>query len=293
MNSLFEGSGVALVTPFKEGEVDWDGLESLVEMHLEQGTDALFPCGTTGEPATLTTEEHRDVVSFVVQKTSGRIPVIAGAGSNSTAHATQLAKQMQDLGADGVLVVTPYYNKATQEGLELHFQTVADAVSVPVILYNVPSRTGVNLLPETAAKLAAHPNIGGLKEASGDLGQLVELFRLCRGKMPIYSGNDDQVYALLSLGGSGVISVAGNVVPRQMHELVSSYVGGNTERSRQQQEELLPLIRQLFTEVNPIPVKAALADMGLINDELRLPLTPLDEKFRPALRKELAELGLV
>ncbi len=293
MNSLFEGSGVALVTPFKEGEVDWDGLESLVEMHLEQGTDALFPCGTTGEPATLTTEEHRDVVSFVVQKTSGRIPVIAGAGSNSTAHATQLAKQMQDLGADGVLVVTPYYNKATQEGLELHFQTVADAVSVPVILYNVPSRTGVNLLPETAAKLAAHPNIGGLKEASGDLGQLVELFRLCRGKMPIYSGNDDQVYALLSLGGSGVISVAGNVVPRQMHELVSSYVGGDTERSRQQQEELLPLIRQLFTEVNPIPVKAALADMGLINDELRLPLTPLDEKFRPALRKELAELGLV
>ncbi len=293
MKSLFHGSGVALVTPFKDGEVDWGSLEKLVHMHLTRGTDALIPCGTTGEPATLTQEEHDRVVSFVVAAARGTVPVIAGSGSNCTRTAAENSKRMQDLGADGVLVVTPYYNKATQEGLRKHFEVVADSVSVPVILYNVPSRTGVNMLPETVAALAEHPQVGGLKEACGDLGQLETLFRLCRDKLPIYSGNDDQVYSLLALGGSGVISVAANIAPQLMSQLVASYRDGHLSDSLAIQEELAPLLEQLFVEVNPIPVKAAMAMMGLAEDELRLPLTSLSEKFRPALHQELQELNLV
>ncbi|MFT0763170.1 4-hydroxy-tetrahydrodipicolinate synthase [Actinomyces sp. F1_1611] len=292
MDRLFTGSGVALVTPFLDGEVDWAALEQLVDLQLAGGTDALVPCGTTGEPSTLSSDEHDAVVKFVVERVAGRVPVIAGAGSNSTAAAATKAKKMQDLGADGVLIVTPYYNKCTQNGLRQHFEAVADAVQVPVIMYNVPSRTGVNLAPHTAEQLSEHPNIWGLKEACGDLGQVQELFRRCRGKLPIYSGNDDQVYALLALGGDGVISVAANVAPKRMHELVQSYRDGQHEQALQLQEELAGLIDQLFTEVNPIPVKAALSMMGLIRDELRLPLTELSAKHRPSLKWELENLGL-
>ena len=292
MGEMFTGSGVALVTPFSEGKIDWEALEKLVFLHLEEGTDAILPCGTTGEPSTMTTEEKDSVVAFVVEKVRGKIPVIAGSGSNNTADAVAASKRCQDLGADGVLVVTPYYNKATQEGLELHYRRIADAIDIPVLMYNVPSRTGLNMLPETAARLAEHPNIGGLKEASGNLAQIVELFRLTRGKLPIYSGNDDQAYALMALGGMGVVSVCANVVPAAMHALTGSYLRGDTVESLAIQEDLAPLIAQLFTEVNPIPVKAALSYMGIVKDELRLPLTPLSEEYRPQLLAEMTKLGL-
>lgn len=293
MNHVFQGSGVAMVTPFKGDSIDWDALERMVQLHLENGTDALIPCGTTGEPSTLSPKEHEEIVKFVVAKAGGRIPVIAGAGSNSTHDAVEKSLRMQDAGADGLLVVTPYYNRATQEGVRLHFETVADAVQIPVILYNVPSRTGVNMTPETVYQLADHPRIVGLKEACGDLGQLIELFSTCRDKLPIYSGNDDQVYALLSLGGFGVISVAANIVPAKMRDLVATHLEGRERDSLAIQEQLLPLLQQLFIEVNPIPVKAAMAMLGMIEDTLRLPLTPLSREHRPALERELDSLGLL
>lgn len=293
MGNMFTGSGVALVTPFNEGKIDWDALGKLVDLHLQEETDAILPCGTTGEPSTMSVQEREDVVSFVVDAVAGRVPVIAGSGSNSTAAAVDSSRRFQDLGADGVLVVTPYYNKATQEGLELHYRTIADALEVPVLMYNVPSRTGVNLEPATAARLAEHPNIGGIKEASGNLSQIVELFRVTRGSLPIYSGNDDQVFALMALGGQGVVSVAANMAPAAMRALTSSYLNGDRDESLSIQEDLNPLIAQLFTEVNPIPIKAAMAYMGLIKDELRLPLTPLSERHRPQLIAQMERLGLV
>ncbi len=293
MGNMFTGSGVALVTPFNEGKIDWDALGKLVDLHLQEETDAILPCGTTGEPSTMSVQEREDVVSFVVDAVAGRVPVIAGSGSNSTAAAVDTSRRFQDLGADGVLVVTPYYNKATQEGLELHYRTIADALEVPVLMYNVPSRTGVNLEPATAARLAEHPNIGGIKEASGNLSQIVELFRVTRGSLPIYSGNDDQVFALMALGGQGVVSVAANMAPAAMRALTSSYLNGDRDESLSIQEDLNPLIAQLFTEVNPIPIKAAMAYMGLIKDELRLPLTPLSERHRPQLIAQMERLGLV
>lgn len=293
MKAPFEGSAVALVTPFQDSKVDWDGLERLIEMQVAAETNAIVATGTTGEPATLTHDEHVDVVRFIVEKVAGRIPVIGGSGSNSTAEAVELSKRIEGVGADSLLVVTPYYNKATQEGLRLHFETIADAVEVPIILYNVPSRTAVNLLPETVAALASHPRVAGLKEASGDLSQIIDLFRRCRNKIPIYSGNDDQVFALLSLGGRGVISVAANIIPRQMYLLVDSYLRGRPEDALAIQEEINPLVAQLFTEVNPIPVKAALAKMGLIRNELRLPLTPLSEENSASLFKEMEDYRLI
>ncbi|MBQ2955816.1 MAG: 4-hydroxy-tetrahydrodipicolinate synthase [Clostridia bacterium] len=293
MNStLFTGSGAALVTPFADGKIDFDALGRLIDLQLTGGTDALVVCGTTGEPSTLTQAEKDAVLGFTLERADGRIPVIMGTGANCTAAAAAQSARAQKMGADGLLVVTPYYNKTTQPGLIAHFSAVADAVSIPVILYNVPSRTGVNLLPETAARLSEHKNILGIKEASGDITQCAELARLCGESMALYSGNDDQTLPMLALGAQGVISVAANIAPDRMHELTSSWFSGDAARSRALQLSLLPLIRQLFSEVNPIPVKAALEIMGVCRADVRLPLVRFSQEKWSALREEIIRLSL-
>ena len=272
-NRVFRGCGVALATPFRGGEVDWEALRKLIVRQLDAGTDALILCGTTGEPSTLTQEEKEGIWRLGVELAAGRVPVIAGTGGNNTAAVVALSRRAQELGADGLLLVTPYYNKATQQGLVEHFTRVADAVDIPMILYNVPGRTGLNMLPETAARLCEHQNIAGVKEASGDISQAAELIRLCPGAA-IYSGNDDQTLAFLALGAQGVISVAANLVPERMRALTGAFFAGNLQAAQEEQLSLLPLIRQLFAQVNPIPLKAALHELGLCENELRLPLTP-------------------
>jgi len=288
--ALFTGCGTALITPFSDGEIDFTALGRLIERQIEGGTDALIVCGTTGEPAALTQEEKDAVLAFAVQRADGRVPVIAGTGTNCTKIAAAQSVRAEKLGADGLLVVTPYYNKATQQGLIAHFTAVADAVDIPVILYNVPSRTGVNLLPETAARLMEHRNIQGIKEASGDISQFAELSRLCGGRSALYAGNDDQVLPMLALGAQGVISAAANAVPEQMKALVSAWFSGETKRSRELQLALLPLIRLLFSEVNPIPVKAAMEIMDLCSAEVRLPLTRFSGEKWDELQEELDRL---
>lgn len=293
MNStLFTGSGAALATPFTDGEVDFEALGRLIDMQLSGGTDALIVCGTTGEPPTLTTAEKDAVLEFALSRAAGRIPVIAGTGTNSTDASIRQSQKAQRIGADGLLVVTPYYNRTTQRGLIAHFTAIADAVDIPVILYNVPSRTGVNLLPETAARLSEHENIMGIKEASGDLSQAAELARLCGDKLALYSGNDDQVLPMLALGGQGVISVAANVVPEIMHRMVSAWLEGDIAVCRALQLSVLPLIRQLFSEVSPIPVKAALEIMGICKSDVRMPLVKLSEEKWEALKSEMSRLGI-
>ncbi len=287
---LFSGSAAALVTPFRDGKIDYPSLSQLIERQIDGGTDALVVCGTTGEPSTLTADEKDDLLTFTLMRCAGRIPVIAGAGGNCTAEVVRRCVRAQQLGADGLLIVTPYYNKATQDGLIAHYAAAADAVDLPIILYNVPSRTGVNLLSETALRLSEHPNICGFKDAAGNISQTAELARLTRGRLDLYSGNDDQTLPMLSLGAQGVISVAANVIPRTMHELCAAWFKGDTARARDIQLGILPLCRLLFAEVNPIPVKAALHMLSLCSDEMRLPLTPLSEKYRPQLLKELERL---
>lgn len=293
MDAMFRGSGVAIVTPFREGNIDWDAFARLIEFQIDNGTDCIVALGTTGESATLTHEEKTAVARFVISEVSGRVPVMVGAGSNSTAVAVESSKEMQDLGADSLLHVTPYYNKATQGGLLAHYTTIADAVEIPIVTYNVPSRTSTNLLPATLAELSEHPRIGGHKEASGDLPQIMELFRLCRGKLAIWSGNDDHVYPMLALGGHGVISVAAHIIPQQMHDMVQLFLEGKMVEARAIQEAANPLIGHLFAEVNPIPVKAALSMMGLCEDELRLPLTPMTQDSRSVLRRAMTQYGLI
>lgn len=287
--ALFRGSGTALATPFLHGDVDYAALGRMIDRQLEAGTDALIVLGTTGEPPTLTAEEKECILAFAVERTAGRIPIIAGCGGNSTRELARRARQMQKTGADALLTVTPYYNKTTQAGLTAHYTAIADAVTIPVILYNVPSRTGMNLLPETAARLAEHPNIRGIKEAGGNISQIAELAALTHDTLALYSGNDDQTLPILSLGGQGVISVAGNIIPRQMRALTHSWLSGDTARARTLQWAILPLVRELFREVNPIPLKAALNMMDLCTDETRLPLVPLNEAYRAALRTALTE----
>lgn len=293
MSIPFRGSGIAIVTPFREGEVDYEALERLIEFQLENGTKCIVALGTTGEPATLNQTEKDAVAQFTVRQVAGRAHVMIGSGSNSTQATVEASKRMEQNGADSLLVVTPYYNKATQGGLEAHYTKVADAVETPIVLYNVPSRTSMNLLPATVERLAEHPGIVGIKEASGDLMQIMELFRLVRGKLAIYSGNDDHVYPMMALGGDGVISVSAHIIPRQMHDLVARYLEGDYEGSRDIQEAINPLNRLLFTEVSPIPVKAALAEMGLCANELRLPLTPMEEVNRGPLLEEMRQAGLI
>ena len=289
---LFRGSGVALVTPMTPSGIDFPALERLIEWHIASGTDALVVCATSGEGATLTYAERVEIIDRTVRQVNGRIPVIVGTGSNNTASAVILSREACDAGADGVLVVTPYYNKATQRGLVRHFTAVADAIDRPLIVYNVPSRTGVSCTAETYAALARHPNIVGVKEASGDFALLQDTRNLCGDDFVIWSGNDEDTAAICMLGGAGVISVAANIVPRELHELTALCFADRLLEAGRAQLRLSPLIRALFCEVNPIPVKTAMARMGLCGDLLRLPLCEMGEKTRERLFAAMDTYGV-
>ena len=293
--SLFEGAGVALVTPFKEnGEVNYEKLEEIVEEQIAGGTDAIIACGTTGEASTMTHEEHLDVIEYICRVTKKRIPVVAGTGSNCTETAVYLSAEAEKRGADGLLLVSPYYNKATQKGLMAHFTAVADAVKIPVILYNIPGRTGVTIKPETIAALCRDvDNIVGVKEASGNFSAIATLMSLSDGKVDLYSGNDDQIVPLLSLGGKGVISVLSNVAPRQTHDICASYFAGDVKTSAALQLKAIPLITELFSEVNPIPVKAAMNMMGKGVGPLRMPLTEMEPQNQEKLKKAMTAYGIL
>lgn len=292
--AIFTGAGVAIVTPMKEnGDVNYEKLGEILEEQIANGTDAIIICGTTGESSTLSHEEHLEAIKYTVEKVAGRIPVIAGTGSNSTETAIYLSVEAEKFGADGLLLVTPYYNKATQKGLIAHYKAIADSVKLPIILYNVPSRTGCNITPETAAYLAEHvENIVGIKEASGNISQVAKLMQLTDGKIDLYSGNDDQIVPLLSLGGKGVISVLSNIAPRQTHDIVALYMEGKVEESCRQQLKALPLIDALFSEVNPIPVKKAMNLMGKEVGSLRAPLTEMEPENAQKLAKAMEDFGL-
>lgn len=292
--AIFKGAGVAIVTPMKaDGEVNYDVLGEMLEAQIQGGTDAIIICGTTGESATLTEEEHSAVIRYAIKKVNKRIPVIAGTGSNCTATAIKLSKEAEKDGADGLLLVTPYYNKATQNGLIAHYTAVANAVNIPIILYNVPSRTGCNLLPETIAKLVKNvKNIVGVKEASGNISQIAKVKLLCGDDIDLYSGNDDQVVPILSLGGIGVISVLSNVAPRETHDMVMDYLNGDLEKAREMQLKALPLINALFSEVNPIPVKKAMSFMGWEAGPLRAPLSEMEDAHAEVLRQAMKDFGI-
>lgn len=290
---LFKGSAVALVTPFtKDNKVNFDKLAELIEYHIENKTDAIVSCGTTGEATTMSDEEILSVLEFTVKKVNGRIPVIAGTGSNNTMHSVELSQKAEALGVDGLLIITPYYNKANKSGLKKHFITIAESVNIPIILYNVPGRTCMNISPALIAELAQVPNIVAVKEASGDLGQVAEIASLVPENFAIYSGNDDSIVPLLSLGGHGVISVLANVCPRETHDLVEKYLNGDVEGSRKIQLDLDALIAALFIEVNPIPVKTAMNLLGFEVGDLRLPLDNMDPANLEVLKKELINAGL-
>ena len=292
-NTVFYGAATAIVTPLTENGIDYEQFGRLIEWQIEQGIDAIVAVGTTGEGSTLTDEEHRDAIRFCVDKVAGRVPVIAGTGSNDAAYAIDLTRFACEVGADAVLLVTPYYNKATQNGLVEFFRAIADASTKPCILYNVPSRTGCNLLPETVLKLADHPNIVAIKEASGNISQIAELAHLVGDKIDIYSGNDDQIVPVLSLGGKGVISVLSNIMPKATSDMCKLYLEGKTAESCRLQLDLLPLVNALFCEVNPIPVKAAVSAMGFCENYLRLPLTPMEKAHEEKLLALMKEQNLI
>ncbi|MEE8835662.1 MAG: 4-hydroxy-tetrahydrodipicolinate synthase [Eubacteriales bacterium] len=291
--SLFRGAGVALATPMKEnGEINFDELEKLIDDQIAGHTDAIIVCATSGEAPTLDDDEHLEAIRCAVARAAGRVPVIAGTGSNNTAHAIMMSKEAEKSGADGCLLVTPYYNKATQDGLIASFTAIAGAIDIPCILYNVPSRTGVNILPETAAYLGSHvDNITAIKEACGNISQIAKLAELSQGNLDIYSGNDDQIVPIMSLGGIGVISVLSNVAPQYTHDLCMACLEGDFRKGAAMQLKALPLIRALFCEVNPIPVKAALNMQGYAAGIPRLPLTEMKEEHKVILRKAMKDLG--
>lgn len=293
--SIFEGAGVALVTPFKEsGEINYSKLEELVEEQIAGGTDSIIVCGTTGEAATLTHDEHIREIKFVCDIVNNRIPVIAGTGSNCTATSVYLSKCAEEAGADGLLLVSPYYNKSTQKGIRIHFTDVAEAVKIPILLYNIPGRTGVNINPETIVELCKNvENIVGVKEASGNFSAIAKIASLSNGWVDIYSGNDDQIVPLLSLGGKGVISVLSNVAPRQVHDMCELYFKGEVEKSSRMQLDAIPLIEALFCEVNPIPVKEAMNMMGKGVGPFRKPLVEMEPQNRERLRREMVNYGLL
>lgn len=293
--AIFKGAGVALITPFNEDEtVNYDMLGELIERQIAGKTDAIIVCGTTGEPATMTEDEKLAVIKYAVKKTAGRIPVIAGTGGNATRVVIDFSKKAEALGVDGLLVVTPFYNKATQNGLYAHYKEVAKSVSLPIIMYNVPSRTGCNIAPETAVRLARDcENIVGIKEASGNISQVAKLAKQAGGILDIYSGNDDQVIPILSLGGIGVISVLSNVAPKAAHDMVMEYLEGDRKKAAALQLDYLDLINALFCEVNPIPVKGAMNLMGYNVGKLRLPLTEIEDAHRELVEKCLKEAGLI
>ena len=290
--SLFKGSGVALVTPFKDGRVDYDALQRLIQWQIQSGTDAIVVCGTTGEASTLTAVEKLSIIEFTVKTVDRRIPVIAGAGSNDTAHSMYLAKEIQYSGADGLLIVTPYYNKATQQGLIEHYTKIADYTDLPVIMYSVKSRTGVNIEPETVLELSKHPNIAGIKEASGDISQICRIAALTGRDFDLYSGNDDQTIPIMSVGGIGCISMAANIIPAEYHQMTTDFLKGRYKSAAKSQLAMIPLIRALFKEVNPIPVKAALNIMGYIEREYRLPMCEPSNETLYCLYDEMARYGI-
>lgn len=290
--SIFKGSGVALVTPFKDGSVDYDALGRLIDWHIEQGSDALISCGTTGEASTLTTVERLSVIEFTVRRTDGRIPVIAGAGTNDTAKSMYLAREIQYAGADGLLTVTPYYNKTTQQGLIRHYSMIADYTELPMILYSVKSRTGLNIEPETVKELKKHPNIVGIKEASGDISQIASIAALCDKDFDLYSGNDDQTISMMALGAAGCISTVANIIPAEYHQMCEDFLKGRYKSAAKKQLKMLPLIHAVFAEVNPIPVKAALNMMGFIEKEYRMPLCEPENKTLYRLYDELNRYGI-
>ena len=293
-NPIFIGSAVALVTPFSaDGSVNYEMLGQLLDMHLAEGTDAVVLCATSGESPVLSTDEYEKILRFGVKRIAGRIPVIAGAGSNSTAHALELCKTAESAGADALLVVTPYYNKTSQNGLIAHYSYLADRVQKPIIIYNIPSRTGVNVKPETYKRLAEHPNINGVKEANGDISSVARTVALCGDEFNIYSGNDDQTLPMLSLGGKGVISVFANCMPREMHDLCASFFHGDTKKAAELEAKFLPLMDALFMDVNPIPVKEALRLMGIDCGICRLPLVEMDSAAKQKLAAVLKTYGLI
>ena len=290
---MFRGAITALVTPFRNGRVDEEAYRELIDWQIRQGVDGIVPCGTTGESATLSHEEHNRVIDIAVDEAKGRVPVIAGTGSNSTAEAIRLTRHAKEAGADGALLITPYYNKPTQGGLYHHYKRVAEETKFPLVLYNVPSRTGVNLLPETVARLAEIPDIVGIKEATGDMRQVSEILERCGDKISVLSGDDFTVLPLLALGGRGVISVVSNVAPADMAELVRAFDNGDLARARELHYRLMPLARAMFFETNPIPVKTALSLMGKIHLELRLPLCEMKPENRTRLEQVLRDYGVL
>jgi 4-hydroxy-tetrahydrodipicolinate synthase len=290
---MFSGSMVALVTPFKNGQVDWPSLEALVDFHLQNGTNGIVPCGTTGESATLSHAEHDEVIRTVIKAVNKRVPVIAGTGSNSTDEAVRLTKEAERSGADGALMISPYYNRPTQEGIYQHYKKVASEVGIPLIVYNIPGRTGSKIEPETLARLAEIHNVAGVKEATGSVDQAIDVIRLCGDRLAVYSGEDSLIYSLMALGGKGVISTVANVAPKQTAQLTQACLIGNWDQGRKIQFQLIPLIRSLFIETNPIPVKTALALMGKCSGELRLPMTPMAEGNLAKLKNALSDFGLL
>ena len=289
---IFEGFATALITPITENGIDYEAFGKLIDWQIEEGIDGLVVCGTTGEGSTLTDQEHKDAIAYAVKRANKRVPIIAGTGSNDTAYALELTEFACDAGVDGVLVVTPYYNKATQNGLIKLFTQIADIATAPVILYDVPSRTGVSLEPKTVAALAKHPNINAIKAACGNISKIAEMAALCGDDINIYSGNDDQVIPIVSLGGKGCISVLSNVLPKESSDMYKKFVSGDTKGACEMQLKYLPLINALFSEVNPIPVKAAMAKMGFCEDYLRLPLTPMEDAHKEILFSEMAKVGI-
>lgn len=292
--SIFSGSGVALITPFTEdGEVNYDILEKLIEFHISNETDAIISCGTTGEAATLSNDEYQDVVDFTVKKVNKRIPVIVGTGANNTKTAIEKSKFAESAGADGLLIVTPYYNKTTQKGLIEHFSVIASSVKSPIVLYNIPGRTGLNMLPETVYELSKIENICGIKEASGDISQVAKIAALCGNRFSIYAGNDSEILPVLSLGGKGVISTMANIIPKETHNIVKYFTDGNISESQNLQFKYMNLIKYLFIETNPIPIKAAINLMGFNAGCPRLPLIPIESSNLELLSEEMAKLKLI
>ncbi len=290
--TVFTGAATALITPMKNGGIDYEKFSEVVEFQIAHKIDALVVCGTTGESSTLTDAEHRDLIKFCVEKVAGRVPVIAGTGSNDTDYAIDLSKFACEVGVDALLQVTPYYNKTTQRGLIKHFFAVADAVNKPIILYNVPSRTGVNIKPETYAELCKHENIAATKEASGNLSAVAEIRYLCGDSLDVYSGNDDQIIPIMSLGGKGVISVLSNILPAETHKICADFLNGDIKSASDSQINYIPLINSLFCEVNPIPVKTAMNLLGFCSEEIRLPLCEMEDSNKSRLIKDMKAAGL-
>lgn len=291
---IFTGAAVALITPFDaSGNINYEVLGQLIDFQIENSTDAILICGTTGESATLTHEEHTECIRYCIERTAGRVPVIAGTGSNDTAYAIELSKEACRLGADALLVVTPYYNKTSQRGLIAHFTAIADVVDKPIILYSVQSRTGVNITPETALELSKHPMINGIKEASGNISQIVKIAALCGDNLNIWSGNDDQTTAICAIGGCGIISVLSNILPKETHEIAKSFIDGDAKKSIELQKKYLEIANAMFSDVNPIPVKEAVGMMGFDVGQCRMPLYPMADANRSEVKRLMNEFGLI